>query len=186
MRWLRHAVDDQGSPVAPDVFAEIADCAGRMRSLVDGPVVQKFLGPCRSTVAWDEGGNEVALDQPCAGDVYGHPGAESGTCRECKGRWPVAERQDWLDSTVRTEAFTARWIAEAHGLNVKTIRTWAFRGQLKSYWRTEAGIIADWADPAEGQDRERIHYVGDVLDLAALDAARRESNRSRKARNARL
>jgi hypothetical protein len=40
----------------------------------------------------------------------------------------------------------------------------------------------EWADPPEDVDREKLHYVGDVLDLAAADAARRETDRSARAR----
>jgi hypothetical protein len=201
MRWLRHAVDDQGSPVAPDVFAEIADCAGRMRSLVNGPAVQKFLGPCGSTIAWegDDSEIEVNLDEPCAGDVYGNPGAEMGSCRTCGARWSVAKRQAWLDAEVREHAYRAAQIADAYGVNENSIRTWSTRirpdtGQpaLASWWRTDEGLLVPWTDPeggtAEGIRAElaargpRLHFVGDVLDLAAAAAARRETERAKRAR----
>src|SRR5690348_13776084 len=44
--WLRHATDEQGGAVAVDVFREIGECAARMRSLVEGPRDQRYLGPC--------------------------------------------------------------------------------------------------------------------------------------------
>jgi hypothetical protein len=69
-----------------------------------------------------------------------------------------------------------------HQLNVKTIRSWRDRGKLKTYYRNDQGIVVEWADPPDGVEREKLHYVGDVLDLAAADAARRETDRSTRAR----
>jgi hypothetical protein len=124
-----------------------------------------------------------------------------------------------LDAEVRSHAFRAAEIANAYGINVKTIRSWATERQarydhsgtcvqtarpakLRSYWRTETGLTVEWVDPVldntltgealeerlgeiadEIQGRGgRLHYVGDVLDLAAGDAARREEARAERAR----
>jgi hypothetical protein len=182
--WLRHATDQHGQPVAADVFREIGDCAARMRSLVDGPTPGKFLGPCRATIAWDDDGNEIPRDTPCAGDVYAYPGAEEGACRACKARWPVDKRRAWLDDEVRQRSFRAAHIAEAYGVSVDTIRSWA---TAREEIRDRNGKITQYARPARLQAHDhdtkgRPRYlVGDVLDLAAEDAARKETARARRA-----
>jgi hypothetical protein len=178
--WMRHRAE-------VDEFArDIADAAGRMRSLVNGPAEQKYLGPCGALldaeIEIDGEWRNVVGDTPCPGDVYAYRGASAGRCRACGTEVATADREAWLDAQVRDEAFSARWIADAHGLNVKTVRTWSARGQLKTWWRTEAGLIAEWPPPDDGVERERLHYVGDVLDLAAADAARRETNRATQER----
>lgn len=202
--WVRHAVDDQGEPYAVTVFAEIRDAHSRMRRVVNGPADQKFLGPCGCTVTWDDEGHEIQRAAPCDGDVYGHPEAEKGTCRKCGARWATTERTAWLDGEVRDHAFRAAHIAEAYGVSADTIRSWAARGNLRSYWITDAGLTVEWTDPPidddlTGEERERreaeiaeelakrgprVHYIGDVLDLAAAAAARRESERAKRARRA--
>jgi hypothetical protein len=172
MRWLRHALDEQGGAYAAAVFAEIGDCASRMRGMVDGPAAQRFLGPCGAYVITGVHGDEIGdvSGHPCDGDVYGRPDAEHGSCRTCGTRYRRDERQAWLDGEVRTWAFTAKDIADAHGINVKTIRSWAERGQLTHH----------------GYDREGrpLYLVGDVLDLAAESAARRETERAKRERRA--
>lgn len=183
VEWLRHAFDGP-EPYAVRAYDEIAVCAGRIRGLVNGRSEQRFLGPCGAKVTWDDEGAEVERESPCEGDVFAYIDAKEGGCRECGARWATAERKDRLDGKVREYAFLASELADAYGINVKTIRTWANRGVLKTYWRTEGGIVADWAEPPEGETRERLHYVGDVLDLAAADAARREGERAKRARRA--
>lgn len=203
VEWMRHAVDGT-EPYAIAAFAEIRDLAGRVRGIVNGPSAQKFLGPCGATIAWDEDGNEIQREKPCDGDVHGHPGAKEGSCRSCGARWSTESRTAWLDGEVRQHAFRAAHIADAYGVNVKTIRSWAERGKLRSYWITDKKLTIEWVDPeldealtgeakaerereiaAELESRgPRVHYVGDVLDLAAADAARRESERAKRERRA--
>ena len=197
-RWLRHAVDDQGGPVAPAVFAEIRENASRMRGLLNGPAEQKFFGPCGSEVGWDDDDNEYRLDQPCTGDVYGRPLAEYASCRTCKARWKTEARAAWLNGEVRQRAFRAAHIAEAYKVSADSIRTWSTRPRrdtgeppLASWWRTDEGLLVPWTDP-EGDAAQiraelaargpRLHFVGDVLDLAAAAAARRETERAKRAR----
>jgi len=174
--WLAHR------PEVDEVFADFAACARVLSGVVRAPRESRYLGPCGSTVGWDDDGNEYERDEPCKGSVFVPLGGGTGTCRTCKARWPADDRQKWLDGEVRAAAFTARDIADAHGVNVKTIRTWANRGQLASYWRTETGIVAAWTDPPDGETRERLHYVGDVLDLAAADKARLAGDQAKRAR----
>jgi hypothetical protein len=245
--WLAHATDEHGGPYAASVFAEIRDCASRMRAVVEGPADRRYLGPCGAT--WPEsdpaGGPDaectcgregqaavfhlacpvmeayVAARTPCEGNVYARYGAPAGYCQTCGAQVNTDERRKWLDSEVRSRAFTAKDIADAYDINVKTIRSWADERQarydhsgtvvqaarpakLRTYWRTEAGLTVEWADPVidpklEGDELaerraevaaemkargDRLHYVGDVLDLAAADAARREQARADRARRA--
>jgi hypothetical protein len=209
VEWLRHAADGT-QPWAPGSYAEIDHCVGRMRGLVNGRSEQRFLGPCGAPTLVDatgigkEPGSELVEGAPCEGDVYCHLDADLGRCKACGANWSTSERQHWLDGEVREHAFEARHIAEAYGVNVKTIRTWANRGTLRTYWRTEAKLTVEWTDPPideQLKDEElaareaevaeelaargpRLHYVGDVLDLAAVDAARRATERAKRARRA--
>src|SRR5690242_17868491 len=90
--WLRHALDEQGNPYAATVFAEIGECASRLRSTVDGPREQKYLGPCGALIEPPECNpirhapdcpQDCGIAYPCEGDVYGVAGAQSGRCRTC-------------------------------------------------------------------------------------------------------
>jgi hypothetical protein len=197
VEWIRHRKN------AADFLAAIDECTRVVRGIARGPGEQKFLGPCGAEVTWDADGNEMPRD-PCPGDVFAHAGAQDGACRACGARWSTAKREAWLDGEVREHAFEARDIAEAHRLNVKTIRTWANRGALRTYWRTSADLVVEWTDPPlddalKGEERAareaaiadelaargpRLHYVGDVLDLAAADAARRATEQAKRARRA--
>lgn len=211
LEWLRHR------PEADEAFTIIAACARVLRGIAHGPVEQRYLGPCGAPTWCDvtgfgqAPGSEVIEGAPCEGDIYGRTGAELGRCRTCGAEVEQEARRAWLDSEVRQRAFRAAQIAEAYGVNVKTIRTWATRPRpdtgippLASYWRTEAGLITPWTDPPldanlKGDDLTarlgeiadeiqarggRLHYVGDVLDLAAADAARRETERAKRERRA--
>ncbi|GIF08679.1 hypothetical protein [Actinoplanes siamensis] len=215
VRWVRHALDDQGGAYAAGVYAEIAGCARQIRSIVDGRGEPKYLGPCGAIVDPEDcpergiGDHDCGQHKPCPGNVYGWPGAPTGTCRACGHQVNQDERRAYLDGEVREHPYRPAHIAEAYGVNVKTIRSWATRirpdtGQpaLASYWRTDDGAIEPWTEPTvgDGLDDEqravreaeiraelaargpRLHYVGDVLDLAAADAARRETERAKRAR----
>lgn len=178
--WLAHR------PEVDEVFADFAACARVLSGVVRAPREQAYLGPCGAVLTLaDPVDDEFEYDgEPCDGDVYGVRDARKGRCRTCGAEVEQDERRQWLDGEVRAHAFPARAIADAHGVNVKTIRTWANRGQLASYWRTETGIVAAWTDPPEGETRERLHYVGDVLDLAAADKARLAGDQAKRARRA--
>jgi hypothetical protein len=179
LEWMRHR------PEVDEFLADVAKCSRIVAGLAHGPAGQKYLGPCGSQVTWDDDGAEVERDSPCDGDVYARPDAEEGTCRECKARWPVAKRTAWLDGEVRQYAFRAAHIADAYGINVNTIRSWALRGLLRSYWRTDAGLVTPWTDTDDEAETKargpRLHYVGDVLDLAAGEAARRAGQQAKRA-----
>jgi hypothetical protein len=187
--WLRHATDEHGQPYAAGVFAEIRDCASRMRAVVEGPADRRYLGPCG---AWVVMPGDVALDgvpieTECEGDVYARDGAPAGHCRTCGATVDTGERRAWLDAEVRSRAFRAAEIAGAYGINVKTIRSWATERQGRY---DHSGTQVEAARPAKlhvhGWDRDGrpLFLVGDVLDLAAVDAARREQARADRARRA--
>jgi hypothetical protein len=197
--WLAHATDEQGGPYAASVFAEIRDCASRMRATVEGPADRRYLGPCGADVPRGEtdrlileyGGDEdigwEAILVPCEGDVYARDGAPAGHCRTCGAQVNTDERRKWLDAEVRSRAFRAAEIASAYGINVKTIRSWATERQARY---DHSGTQVEAARPAKlhvhGWDRDGrpLFLVGDVLDLAAVDAARREQARAERARRA--
>jgi hypothetical protein len=179
VEWMRHR------PEADEFLADVAAAARVVEGVARGPSSQRYLGPCGALVFEANvmsDGHSSAVGIPCPGDIYARDGAQSGVCRLCKATVGVDERRAWLDDLVRSEAFRASEIAHSHGISADTIRSWAFRGKLKSYWRTAAGIVAAWTDPPEGETRERLHYLGDVLDLAAADAARRAGDQAKRAR----
>jgi hypothetical protein len=197
LEWWRHR------PEVDEFLTDVDACARVVAGIARGPAAQRYLGPCGAELA------SIAAYGPhpeqfvvCNGDIYAREGASVGRCRTCGAEVASQDRRAWLDAQARSHAFRAAQLADAYGINDKTIRSWAFRGHLKSYWRTEAGLTVEWADPVIEPDLEgdalaereaevaaeikargpRLHYVGDVLDLAAADAARREEGRARRAR----
>jgi hypothetical protein len=126
-----------------------------------------------------------AEGQICTGDVYAHGGSNTGRCRTCGATVATADRQLWLDDLVRGHAFTDAWIAEALRVPVKTIRSWATdRAEV----RDANGRLSRSASPAKlrahTHDRQgrALYLLGDVADLAAADAARRDERRSNRTR----
>jgi hypothetical protein len=205
--WLRHATDEMGQPYAAGVFAEIRDCASRMRGVVEGPADRRYLGPCGAVREHQDLCGHGKADpcfaddftdececwchdgepDTCEGDVYARDGAPAGHCRTCGATVDTGERRKWLDAEVRSRAFRAAEIASAYGINVKTIRSWATERQARY---DHSGTQVEAARPAKlhvhGWDRDGrpLFLVGDVLDLAAVDAARREQARAERARRA--
>lgn len=167
LEWLRHAVDEQGQPYAVAAFAEIAHCAGRLRGLVNGPAEQKYLGPCGADIDVEALDGQRYIGS-CGGDIYGPRGGSRGRCRTCGAEVAQDDRQAWLDGEVRAHAFTATEIGKAYSVNINTIRSWAGRGQLVEHGRD--------------RDDRPLYNVGDVLDLAAADAARRAGDQAKRAR----
>lgn len=186
MEWVRHATDEQGGPYAPAVFAEIADCARRIRLTVEGPAPKRYLGPCGAERQHIEScaGGAVWCYEPCTcwchqgepevceGDVYVRGDARTGRCDTCKAEVDRAERQAWLDGEVRQRAYRASEIEDAYGISANLIRQWATeqRGLLRVHDRDFLG---------------RARYMlGEVLDLATaqkLKAAERAAQRERRA-----
>jgi hypothetical protein len=180
--WLRHATDEQGGPYAAGVFAEIRDCASRMRAVVEGPADRRYLGPCGAVRPceglepddWPEAdcGNHTPHARhdrdPCEGGVWGRNGAATGRCNTCKAEYQRAERQDWIDTLRRDWLYRASEIEEAYPqIKADTIRQWLHRGLLVSHGTYAGGPL---------------FKVGEVLDLAAADKARREEIRAERDR----
>jgi hypothetical protein len=162
LEWVRH------KPFADEFLNDIDACWRVVRSLAMGPASQRYLGPCGAAIVDFDFTTDRSTVDTCDGDIYAREGAQSGACRTCGARVGVADRRAWLDSEVRQHAFRASQIAEAYGVNVNTIRSWAARGQLVPHGR-------------DSDDRP-LFNVGDVLDLAAADAARRATEQAKRAR----
>jgi hypothetical protein len=194
LEWMRHAVDEQGQPCAVAAFSEIAHCAGRMRGLVDGARDRRYLGPCGAPMD-DHDCDAPRIDGRCEtctcdGNVHAPVGSATGRCDTCKTEYDVDARREWIRVVVRDWPFTATWISRELNLSihVKTIRTWANRGQLPTYWRTEGGLVTPWVDTDDADEvkarGDRLHYVGDVERLHAAretDRATRERRTAAKA-----
>jgi len=160
IRWVKHALDDQGDPYAVGAYAEIADCARRIRGIVNGPTEQRYFGPC----------GEVVDGQACDGDTYGWPGAELAACKTCGHQVDQLERRAWLDDQVRDRAFRASEIEDAYGVSANLIRQWATpaRGLLQVHGHDFWG--------------RALYVLGDVLDVAAAQVAKRAEAQARQAR----
>lgn len=159
--WVRHR------QFAGEFLADVDACVRIIHGIARGPSEERYLGPCGARV--DEYANQrILLTRECVGDVYARLGAEAGQCRECGAKHDVAARKAWLDDVVRGHAFRASEIAKAYKINVNTIRSWAQRGQLVSH--------------GYDQQERPLYNIGDVLDLAAADAARRATNQARRTR----
>lgn len=195
LEWLRHATDGP-EPYATRAFAEIGECSARMRSIVDGPRPKKYLGPCGAEIeVEDDFDYTMVMTSTCDGDVYGVPGGKTGRCSTCGAQVDQGERAKWLDEQVGGSdlAWTARGIADAYGINPRTLRAWATdrysgntlirRAKLSTYWRNTDGQLVPWVEPRTGEDvrarGDRLHYVADVKKLAAEAADRREAERAR-------
>jgi hypothetical protein len=169
LEWIRHR------PEADEFLGDVDAAARVMRSVARGPAEMKYLGPCGALVienyerteaeGWTD---ESGTMRQCDGDVYGRAGADKGACRTCGAQVDQGERRIWLDDVRRVWLFSAREIVDAYEINVKTIRSWHDRGQLAAHGYDPAGVP--------------LHKIGEVLDLAATDAARREEARAKRAR----
>jgi hypothetical protein len=158
--WMRHRpeVDEfvAGIRRSHQVLAGLARRGGGGR---------EYLGPC---------------GDDCDGHVWANQGSTNGRCGTCRGLVDVAEREKWRDGEIRKHARRAAEIAGLFGINVKTIRGWA-NGRPEE--RADNGVLLrpgrdpvlhayDWDDAGRP-----LYLVGDVLDLAAAMAARRERQR---------
>jgi hypothetical protein len=196
LEWYRHRLE------VDEFLTDIDACARVVAGIARGPSEQRFLGPCGAVGQVDVTpfgqlpGSQTVDGARCDGDVYAREGAPVGRCRVCGTEWSTAERRAWLDEQVRDKAFRAAHIGDAYGINVNTIRTWAAEvraengtliraARLKSYYAVGAHVVP-WTEPAAGEDVKargpRLHYVGDVLDLAREAAARRAENEARRNR----
>jgi hypothetical protein len=165
LEWARHRPD------VDKLLTDIAAAARVVAGIARGPAAQRYLGPCGAQ-QWTKPGAETQASQVegwyCDGDVYAREGSPIGRCRTCEAEVSTDERRAWLDGEVRAHAFRATDIGKAYGVNTNTIRSWAARGQLVEHGRD--------------RDDKPLYNVGDVLDLAAADAARRAEQQAKRAR----
>lgn len=192
IEWIRHQADhepdDDGNTWGADQFLTDVDAALRVLwSIARGPAPQRYLGPCGAEIAVEPceptaAGNCTRPGLPecnpltcattttitCDGNVYGRHGTRTGRCRTCGTEVDQDERRAWLDETVRQYDYTAAEIGAAYPIKADLIRQWASRGLLVAHGRS--------------RDGRPLYLLGDVLDLAAGDAARREEARAQRAR----
>lgn len=205
MRWLRGAIDEQGQPYAPHVFAEIDHCARRMRSIVDGPAAKKYLGPCGAFVVAEaadgcpvnctcHNGPQYACDEPggCGSAGCGRPRTTGETCEGDvqarvygDGRLADTGRCATCGATVDTAARTA-WLDDE-------VRSRAFRAsEIEDAYGVNANLIRQWATEkrnlvqVHGHDRKgrALYLLSQVLDVArdkALERAERQAEKARRA-----
>jgi hypothetical protein len=152
--WLRHRRE------APEAFAIIAAAERVVVAISIPPGERRWLGQCGADL--DDGGE-------CDAELYAKPGATAATCRTCGTRHDARDRRAHLDQVARGYAYTASEIASAYGIRANTISVWAHRGRIVAI-----GEVGG----------HPVYPLGQVLDLAAVEAARRATLAARKARRA--
>lgn len=166
LEWLRHRQE------VDEALATIEACARIVAGIARGPAPQRYLGPCgaeRDAFADIETDLRAGWTRTCDGDIYAREGASVGRCRTCGAEVSTDARRAWLDAEARSHAYTAAEIAAAYPIKANTIRQWLSRGLLVQHGEL---------------DGRPLLLLGDVLDLAAGDAARRETARAERARRA--
>jgi hypothetical protein len=159
LEWLRHRQE------CDEALTTIDACARVVAGIARGPAPQKYLGPCGAEIEWATG--TMVVTAICDGDIYAREGASVGRCRLCGAEVASEDRRAWLDAEVRSHAYTATEIADAYPIKANTIRQWLSRGLLVAHGELSGRPLL---------------LLGDVLDLAAGDAARRETARAERAR----
>jgi hypothetical protein len=177
--WMRHREE------CAEFLGDVEACARIVRGIARGPADRVYLGPCgaeRKHGGLCAGGVCFEDDftdecdcwchrgevKDCDGDVYGLPDGDTGRCWTCGAKVDQDERQKWLTAEVRQRAYRASELEHAYGLNSATVRKWAERGLIVAHGR-------------DGQGRP-LYLLGEVLDLAASEAARREQARQKRER----
>jgi hypothetical protein len=162
LEYARH------QPWVDEFLTDVEASVRVLRGLVRGPAEQRFMGPCGAAIVdWDREDCANTGVSTCDGDVYARQGASAGRCRTCGAEVDAGERRAWLDTEVRSHAYTAVEIADAYPIKANTIRQWLSRGLLTTH-----GELGG----------RPLMLLGEVLDLAAGDAARREEARATRAR----
>lgn len=160
--WIKARLQDlRIHPAAEEMHADLHRVVRRSYRVIDRPQGRIYVGPC---------GAETS-DGVCRADLYakadshgtGRLDPRQGTVRcECGAEWDAEKRRDWLLDELRHTLATAHEIASAVGMlagrqvSVKTIRTWAARGQIASHH-----------PPGGGPAR---HPIGEVVDHATTRA----------------
>ncbi len=192
--WLRHRAK-------LDEFArDIADAAGRMRGLVNGPGEQKYLGPCgaRLTMACETCEREISV-----GEAYA-PQPGTGGLVDCAEHTPfIGDIRLRQTDTCQGDVYAYRGASAGRcrlcGAEVSTrdreawldgeVRDRAFRAsEIAAAYGLKANTIRVWHARGRLHEVSRDHEdrplfnVGDVLDLAAADAIRRHEAAVKRAR----
>lgn len=189
LEWWRHR------PAVDEFLRDVEACARVVAGIARGPRERKYLGPCGAPTLCDVSGfgeapgTTLIGGAPCEGYVYGPAGGSTGTCRACGARVDQAERRAWLDDQVADRMadtpMRAADIGHAIRVSADTIRTWAQRDKLSSYW-WDGERFVPWVEPREGEDVKarghRLHYVADVMELSRRAAERRAENAARRDR----
>jgi hypothetical protein len=174
LEWLRHQPahdpDQHGNTWSTHQWLrDVEACARIVRGIARGPADRVYLGPCGALVLtpepWEPG---TPASAECDGDVYGLAGRDTGHCQTCGAVFNQGERRAWLDSEVRQRAYRASELEHAYGLNSATVRKWAERRLITAHGH-------------DGQGRP-LYLLGEVLDVAASEAARREAARVKRER----
>jgi hypothetical protein len=186
--WMRHRAE------VDEWLRDVEACARIVRGIARGPADRVYLGPCGASLeicphcgcaaGWHVGGKcRNGQSEPhacglagdvcdwsatCDGDVYGLPDGDTGRCRTCGAEVDQRERRAWLDNEVRQRAYRASELEHAYGLTSATVRKWAERKLLTAHG-------------SDGQGRP-LYLLGEVLDVAASEAARREAARVKRER----
>lgn len=138
-----------------ELHDEILHLVRQIQRMVDAAPDRTYLGRC--------GVRHPDTVHACAEDLYGVFDAATVTCRGCGAEHDALRRWTAIQERVRHSVATAAEIADTvpklygRRLNVKTIRTWAARGQIGVRGHARTG--------------EALHLVGEVLDWAARSAA---------------
>lgn len=150
--WIRHRREIE------EALPVLERAARIMRSLADGPADRRWLGQCGAPL--DDG--------PCRTDLYARDGAATARCRTCEAEYVVADRRRANAELARGYSYTATEISDAYPeIRTDRIRQWASRGRITS------------TGPVDGRP---AYDLGEVLELAAKEAARLAGEQAKRAR----
>jgi hypothetical protein len=157
----------------PEMHRALVRLAGRLERAVDNRAADVFVGPCDApavtAVLSDDQTIQVAAEI-CGADLMAQLDDPIVTCHECGATYRVADRREFMLGAVRGTWATAAVIANGlTGLDVPVtpsmVRQMAFRKE-----------IFRMTNPSD-VDAPPYYLVGDVMDVLARRAERRESKR---------
>lgn len=160
--WLQARVPNlRTHPAAGELHTDLLSVIRRAYRVIDRPQGSVFVGPCGAETEHGTCEQDLYARADPSGRARLDPRQATVRCR-CGAEWDAEKRRDWLLAELRHTLATAHEIASAAGalagftLNVKTIRTWASRGQIPSHY-----------PPGGGAAR---HPIGEVVDQAMTRA----------------
>lgn len=162
--WLREQLSPMRThPAAGELHLDLVSVIRRSYRVIDRPQAAIFVGPCGAVTEAGTCHEDLYARADPAGHARLDPRQATVRCR-CGAEWDAEKRREWLLDELRGTLATAREIASAAGwlfgrtLSVKTIRTWASRGQIASHH-----------PPGGGPAR---YPIGEVVDQMATTATR--------------